>query len=279
METEQSKTVAITGYDTETIPILTTNKNLLNIITLEFYDTIKKLYDQGFTTILSSIKNGFDLIAAEATLKHKKELLDINLIVAVPYIGQEASFNNSEKARYKAICKLADKVIFTASNDHENISYIHQQYLLTNCSQLICCYDESKIKNSSLINQVFDTKIPFINIYTVLSDYLNNTNSIKSILIQYQNLSQLTFNKDGFILKGKTPITIPFERIKTVKKKNACLFITLKNETIIRISTVSNNCTIELPKTNDNPIVGYCWKIYGTIDKLHNTIKRWISNR
>ena len=277
METEQSKTVAIIGYDTETIPNLTTNKNLLNIIAFEFYESIKKLYDQGFTTFLSSVTNGFDLIAAEATLKHKKEHLDITLIVAVPYVGQEASFNNSEKSRYKAICELADKVIFTASNNHENITYIHQQYLLTNCSQLICCYDDSKIKKTYFINQIIDTKIPIINIYTVLSDYLNNTNSIKSILIQYQNLSQLTFNKHGFILKGKTPITIPFERIKTVKKKSAYLFITLKNETIIRISTVSNNCTIKLPKINDNPMVGYCWRIYETIYNLHKTIKRWIS--
>ena len=279
METQQSKTVAITGYDTETIPILTTNKNLLNIIALEFYDTIKRLYDQGFTTFLSSITSGFDLIAAEAALKHKEKHLDIKLIVAIPHIEQVASFNNSEKTRYKAICELADKVIFTTSNDHENIPYIHQQYLLTNCSHLICCYDESKIKKSYLINQFIDTKIPIINIYTVLSDYLNNTNSIKSILIQYQNLSQLTFNKHGFILKGKTPITIPFERIKTVKKKSAYLFITLKNETIIRISTVSNNCTIELPKINENPIIGYCWRIYETIYNLHKTIKQWISTR
>ena len=279
METQQSKTVAITGYDTETIPILTTNKNLLNILALEFYDTIKRLYDQGFTTFLSSITSGFDLIAAEAALKHKEKHLDIKLIVAIPHIEQVASFNNSEKTRYKAICELADKVIFTTSNDHENIPYIHQQYLLTNCSHLICCYDESKIKKSYLINQFIDTKIPIINIYTVLSDYLNNTNSIKSILIQYQNLSQLTFNKHGFILKGKTPITIPFERIKTVKKKSAYLFITLKNETIIRISTVSNNCTIELPKINENPIIGYCWRIYETIYNLHKTIKQWISTR
>ena len=277
MESQQSKTVSLTGYDTETIPNLTTNTNLLNIIACEFYDTIQQLYDKGFTTYLSSIKNGFDLIAAEAILKHKKEYLDIKLIVAVPCIGQESSFNNLEKTRYKAICELADKVIFTASNDHENIPYIHQQYLLTNCSQLICCYDESKIKKTYLINQIIGAKIPIINIYTVLSDYLNDTNSIKSILIQYQNLSQLTFNKNGFILKGKTPITIPFERIKTVKKKSAYLFITLKNETIIRISTVSNNCTIELPKINDNPIVSYCWRIYETIYNLHKTIKRWIS--
>ena len=279
METQQSSAVAFTGYDTETIPNLTTNTNLLNIIAFEFHDTIKKLYDQGFRTYLSSITNGFDLIAAEATLKLKKEHLEIKLIVVLPHIDQEASFTNTEKTRYKTICALADKVIFTAKDYHENSLYIHQQYLLTNCSQLVCYYDESKAEKSDLINQITDTKIPIINIFSELSDYLNDSNPIKTILTQHQNLNQLTFNKNGFILKGKTPITIPFERIKKVKKKSACLFITLKNGTIFRISTVSNDSSVTLPAMEENPITAYWWKIRDTIANSYNTIKRWISPR
>ena len=279
MENQQSKTVSLTGYDTETIPNLTTNTNLLNIIAFEFYDTIQQLYNQGFTTYLSSITNGFDLIAAEAILKHKKEHLDIQLIAVLPHIDQEDSFNNSEKNRYKTICELADKVIFTANDYHENCLYIHQKYLLASCSQLVCFYDELRIEKPFLINQIIDAKIPTINILTELSDYLNDTNPIKTILTQYQNLTQLTFNKNGFILRGKTPITIPFERIKKIKKKNACLFITLKNGTIFRISTVSNDCSIKLPAMEENPIAAYYWKMLDAIATIYNTIKRWISPR
>ena len=273
MEILKSKTVAFTGYDTETISDSTTNKNYLNIITVEFYDTIKTLYNQGFTTYLCGITKEFDLIAAEAIIKHKKGQPDIKLIVVLPHIDQENSFTNTEKLRYKTICELANKVIYTTDNKHDDTQNIHQQYLLTNCAQLVCYYNESKIEKSYLINQIIESKIPIINIFTELTDYLDNTNPIKTILTQYQNLNQLSFNKNGFILKGKTPISIPFERIKKIKKKEACLFITLKNGTIFRVSTVSNDCSVKLPKMNDNPIISYWWRVVDAIITFYNKIK------
>lgn len=52
------------------------------------------------------------------------------------------------------------------------------------------------------------------------------------------------------------PLDICFEQIDSVKSDNAYLYITLKNDNVIRASLISDDCRIKFP--NDNDSLGDC---------------------
>lgn len=274
MEIKKTKTTALIGYDTGKIQELNSDPNLTSVITFELNDIIKSLYDLGFTMFLCSMSTNFDLIAAESVLNLKQKNSAIKLLAVIPFVGSDANFNSTEKLRFKTISNCADQVIFTSSTYQENILTIHANYLLENASHLISFYNNED-KTPYIVNCAAKANLPITNIYEEIFVYIGNVNLIKTTLTQYRCPEQMAFYKEGFILKCKDPIKVPFERIKRVRMKNACLLVTLKNDIVFRISTISDDFRVILPEMESDSGFVYWWKTSDSLLRLWKEIKRW----
>lgn len=275
MEIQKSITVAFTGYRTSKFTHFINDPNLLNIISAELYITIELLYEQGFTTYLSGMAEGFDMMAAEAVLALKEKHSDIQLIAVIPFQGQELHFNCTDKLRYKTIYDSADNVFFTSEFYHEKAFFVRNDYLLDNCSQVVCYYDGQKGGTMYTVNRAVKASLPIINIYEELCGYFSSTSHAKETLKHYHYLKQMKFNKEGFSLRGikGEPITVNYQMIKSIEKKQACLYITLFNGTVFRISTISTDFKVKLPEMNPNTLTLLWWILSGWACLIHKKIK------
>lgn len=92
MEINREKTVSFTGYRTHKILRSTNEPDIIKRLSEKKEQTIKSLIDQGYTTFLSGMAEGFDMLAAEAVLRIRIKRPEIKLIVVIPFQGQELEY-------------------------------------------------------------------------------------------------------------------------------------------------------------------------------------------
>lgn len=107
-------TVAFTGNRTLRAPKGFHSEDLQSEISLMLQELIVQLYEGGKRVFLSGGAVGFDLLAAEQTLKLRAQYADIQLIAVIPFEGQELKFPLDQQQRYHSILSLADQVVVIA---------------------------------------------------------------------------------------------------------------------------------------------------------------------
>lgn len=112
-------------------------KNKLN-------EEIIKAIKNGYTTFISSMALGFDMICAEIILQLKKEYPDIKLIGAIPCKTQDKLWNEKDKQRYKSILSKLD-----------GVRCIYDDYIGPKC---MLERNQYMINNSSLVIALFNGK-------------------------------------------------------------------------------------------------------------------------
>lgn len=107
---------------------------------------------------ISGMAIGYDQYAAIICIR-----LNIPVIAAIPFKGQESKWNQSQKNIYhKLLSKTSEKVIVSEGEFTIEKMQIRNQYIVDNCDILIACYDGSasgtrnciqyaKIKNKKII--------------------------------------------------------------------------------------------------------------------------------
>lgn len=105
-------------------------------------NVIEQLYQQGYTTFLSGMALGFDMLAAEAVLRAKANHHDIKLVAVLPMPEQAARFSKESKIRHETILQQADqKIITSQSFTNYGVYHIRNRYLVEHCSILVSYYD------------------------------------------------------------------------------------------------------------------------------------------
>lgn len=112
-------------------------KNKLN-------EEIIKAIKNGYTTFISGMALGFDMICAEIILQLKKEYPDIKLIGAIPCKTQDKLWNEKDKQRYKNILSKLD-----------GVRCIYDDYIGPKC---MLERNQYMINNSSLVIALFNGK-------------------------------------------------------------------------------------------------------------------------
>jgi uncharacterized phage-like protein YoqJ len=79
----------------------------------ELTRVIRSCYDEGFRRFLSGMERGVDTWAAEAVMGLRRELPDIRLIAAVPFVTQWVRWNLDDRDRWEDILRAADQVWVT----------------------------------------------------------------------------------------------------------------------------------------------------------------------
>ena len=103
---------------------------------------IDALIAQGFTTFLSGMALGFDMMAAEAVLKAKQTHPEVKLIAVLPFPEQDSKFSAQTKLKYRYILSQADKTVITSpSYTNAGVYHIRNRYLVDHCSLIVCYFN------------------------------------------------------------------------------------------------------------------------------------------
>ena len=130
-------------------------KNLENLdskhdIFKDLFNLISTLSKQGYTTFLSGLDEGFDMLAAEAVLKLKGTREAIELVAVVPFQGQELSYSMANRVRYQSLFQSADRAIFTSEFYSEDAYFVKDDFLLNSSACVVCHFDDLKSDSAKL---------------------------------------------------------------------------------------------------------------------------------
>lgn len=163
MKIEKERAVSFTGYRTEKIIRTCKESNPISYVLNAVSEVVELLYNEGYTTFLSGMAVGFDMIAAEAVLALKERHPDVRLIAVIPYEGQEIGYDDLDISRYNRIYRNAE-IIFTSRSYHDKAYFDRNDYLIANCSKVVCYYTGLIGGTMYTINRTKKANIPIINI-------------------------------------------------------------------------------------------------------------------
>ena len=127
---------------------------------------IRRLYAEGYTTYMSGMAQGFDLAAAEAVLRLKSELTELQLHCVIPFEGHISTLNRADRLRYSAICDKADNIVTLASERSEAVYFERNDYLVDGADAIICYYSGKRRSGTGYtVTKAMKRGIRVINIY------------------------------------------------------------------------------------------------------------------
>ena len=161
---DKDKTVAFTGYREDKIKISTNNPDICHIIKIKLREKLLDLYNNGYTTFLSGMAEGFDMIAADVVLDLKKEYSDIALVSVIPFTGQTLSFTPQQTEHHNDILNNCDSKIILYEHYFKGVFFLRNDFLINNCSYLVTYYDGQKGGTQYTNGKAKKNLIPIINI-------------------------------------------------------------------------------------------------------------------
>lgn len=112
--------------------------------------------------VISGMALGFDQYFANVAVQ-----LNIPLIAAVPFVGQESVWSIQDQKRYNKLLKSAAEVIIVSPGSYSaDKMHIRNKYLVDNCDLLIAAWDGTPGGTGSCINYAKsqNRKITFLNL-------------------------------------------------------------------------------------------------------------------
>lgn len=103
----KERTCCFTGH--RTIP-----SNVLPALQYQLKKTVTALIESGICFFGAGGAVGFDTLAAETVLSLQSEYPQVKLILVLPCPEQADRWNSKDKARYEAIKKRANKIVYTS---------------------------------------------------------------------------------------------------------------------------------------------------------------------
>ena len=141
MNTDRRTSVAFTGHRTKRIIEIANNPRIIG----ELYETILNevigLYEQGYRNFYSGMAEGTDLLAAKAVASLKSQYADIRLIAVIPFRGQNARFEGTDKELYTQVLQQADETVLLAENYYTGCFHRRNDYLIENANVVVAYWD------------------------------------------------------------------------------------------------------------------------------------------
>lgn len=102
-------------------------------------EEILNLAQAGVETFLAGGALGFDTIAAQEVLRMRAMgLPTLKLVLALPYMNQEAQWSQRDAAVYRALLRQADDVVYTSQEYHRGCLFQRNRYLVDHSAYCVC---------------------------------------------------------------------------------------------------------------------------------------------
>ena len=103
-----------------------------------------RLYEeQGVDTFLAGGALGVDTIAAQEILR-LKETLALNLVLVLPFLGQEARWTQKQQEEYQRLLRRADEAFYTGDLFSRENLLLRDRYLADHSAYCICYLDRRR---------------------------------------------------------------------------------------------------------------------------------------
>lgn len=102
-------------------------------------DRVAMMYRFGFDTYIAGGALGFDTLAAQEVLRMRDspDFPKLKLVLALPFLGQEARWRPEEQAVYEQIKAMADEVIYTGDVYEKGLLLHRDRYMVDHSSHCI----------------------------------------------------------------------------------------------------------------------------------------------
>ncbi len=125
---------------------------------------IAKSIEEGYTTYITGMARGFDLLAADIVLEAKKRRSDIHLICALPIENFEKIWSPAEQRHYRAILSKADYIKVVSEHYSRSCFQVRNMYMVDRAARVICAYNGSAGGTLNTINYAKRNHVEVINI-------------------------------------------------------------------------------------------------------------------
>lgn len=137
--------LGITGHRPPKIGGYTIPNPIYNYVCQQLEKYFKELKPDK---IISGFCIGTDLYAANIGIK-----LNIPVLAAIPFIGQELKWNDIDQKRYNfLLSKVSEKVIVSPGGYSPEKMQIRNQYIVDNCDLLLAVWDGTSGGTKNCIN-------------------------------------------------------------------------------------------------------------------------------
>ena len=138
----KSTTCCFTGHRSQKLPWRFNEQDeRCLIMKTNVKNKILEAVENGYTTFISGMALGFDMICAEIVLDLKRQNPNIKLICALPCKDQSKLWHTDQKQRYEKILKGADIVHFQYETYQDGCMFERNDYMLNNSSMVIALFN------------------------------------------------------------------------------------------------------------------------------------------
>lgn len=107
-------------------------------------DAIDRSIKECFTTFISGMARGVDIVAAEIVLKKKESNPNLRLICALPHPDFEKRWSDEWQKRYHAVLEKADLVKMVCREFTMNSYQIRNEWMVNHSARVLALYNGTK---------------------------------------------------------------------------------------------------------------------------------------
>lgn len=102
-------------------------------------EEILALAQKGVTTFLAGGAMGFDTMAAQEVLRVRAMgLLTLQLVLALPYVGQESQWHQRDAAVFRTLLRQADQVVYMGQEYRRGCMFQRNRFLVDHSAYCVC---------------------------------------------------------------------------------------------------------------------------------------------
>lgn len=130
------------------------------LIRRELEKEIRKAVSEGFTTFITGMAYGVDIMAGEIVVNLKKEFPAIKLIAAVPFPGFESRWGEEWKNRYQILFQQADLVRFICDSYASSAYQKRNEWMVNHSARIIAVFNGEPSGTKNTIDYARKAGVP-----------------------------------------------------------------------------------------------------------------------
>ena len=120
---------------------------------------------EGYTTFLTGMAMGFDIVAAERVLVHKARGLDVSLVSVLPFRFQHQKYPPKWRRRFEDVLLAADDAVILNENFIRGCYQARNKWLVDNANHLICYFNGKPSGTAHTYKLAMKAGIDIVNIW------------------------------------------------------------------------------------------------------------------
>ena len=121
---------------------------------------IYRAVQEGYTTFITGMARGVDIMAGEIVCRLKDQYPQLKLVAAVPFVGFDDLWGSYWKVRYEALLKKADYVKYVSSGYSEGVFEVRNHWMVDRSAKVIAVFNGKRSGTMFTIQYAQENHVP-----------------------------------------------------------------------------------------------------------------------